>query len=851
MRAPYTLLLALCLPLLPAAGALADLGAAAALLRGGDHAGAQRAASALLVSGTDTGRARVVLGQALEARGEVAEARAAYAAARDDDDRERLDALQAGARLQQLYDGDEASARAVMQQVLASYRADVGRLDVAQRIAAGDAARALARRNPELYRTALDIYEGALARAEATQDVPAQVAAQVALGELLLHRFNNAEALEAFRAALVLDAQDPQALLGLARSMHFDGASGAEEAVGRVLAVNARHTGALALLATLQIESEDYDAAAQTVARGLAVNPRSPPLLTRAAALRFLAGDEAGFEERVEALRRQAPGHHALYETLAEIAAQVRRYERAARFALVAVTLDSESWRGHALLGTNRLRLGDMDSGRRSLEIAFRGDPYDPYTKNALELLDRLDGYRQVRSRRFVLVAEPGEADILGELLLPIAEEAYDFFAEAYGYEPPTPVRIEFYPRHEDFSVRTVGMVGIDIVGVSFGPVVAMDSPSAGVFGPLNFGSVLWHELAHTFHLGMTGARVPRWFSEGLAVFEERRARLGWGNDASAAFVGAWARGELPRPSRLNQTFLRPSTPQVLLHGYYQASLLMELIAREHGFEAIVGMLRSYAAGGTTAQAIRDALGREPEDLDTAFDAFMHERFAAMADALGVEDAAIAGGGSGDGAYPGLLQQAAEAMRAERYQEAKSLLEKAQELLPQLAGSEGSYRPLAEVYEKLGELDAAIGQLQRHIAIDADDIDAHRALAALHERRGEAAAAVGVLQRSLLIQPFEIDGHRRLADLLEGLDEWSTAVGARSAVVSLDDTDPAGSRYLLARAHLKAGDREDAREQVLRSLEAAPMYGDALELLLRIRESGPVPDVQSATGNAR
>jgi len=53
----------------------------------------------------------------------------------------------------------------------------------------------------------------------------------------------------------------------------------------------------------------------------------------------------------------------------------------------------------------------------------------------------------------------------------------------------------------------------------------------------------------------------------------------------------------------------------------------------------------------------------------------------------------------------------------------------------------------------------------------------------------------------------------------------------------LDPGDPAEARYLLARAHHRAGNAPAAKREVLGALESAPMYEAALELLLEIRES--------------
>ena len=94
----------------------------------------------------------------------------------------------------------------------------------------------------------------------------------------------------------------------------------------------------------------------------------------------------------------------------------------------------------------------------------------------------------------------------------------------------PGPVQVEVYPNHEDFAVRTTGMPGLGALGVTFGEVVAMDSPSARKPGDFNWGATLWHEMSHVFILTATNHRVPRWFTEGLAVHEEGVHSAEWRN---------------------------------------------------------------------------------------------------------------------------------------------------------------------------------------------------------------------------------------------------------------------------------------------------------------------------------
>ena len=58
----------------------------------------------------------------------------------------------------------------------------------------------------------------------------------------------------------------------------------------------------------------------------------------------------------------------------------------------------------------------------------------------------------------------------------------------------------------------------------------------------------------------------------------------------------------------------------------------------------------------------------------------------------------------------------------------------------------------------------------------------------------------------------------------------------------LDDTDPAGVHYHLASLLHQAGKPQEARREVLKSLEQAPRFREAHQLLLELLESEkPVP----------
>ncbi|MDQ3698063.1 MAG: tetratricopeptide repeat protein [Gemmatimonadota bacterium] len=745
--------------------------------------------------------------------------------------------------------GERDEARRDFDRFIDIYNAG-GHLSSAQLTAIGTAVRYLGAGDPQLFKDALKAYDEAIA-ADSLDTEP-----RVRLGELFLEKYNSPDAKTELDAVLRLNPSHPRALLGEARRRRFEGSQGAMELVRRSLGVNPNLAPARVLLATLHLDAEDYAQAVSEAERALAVDSGASGGLAILAAARWLQGDRAGHDDaRRRALARN-PRDADLFITLGELSARNRFYQQAVEFARQGTLTDKGAWRAFAVLGVNQLRTGAIADGRKSLETAFAGDPYDVWTKNTLDLLDTFRAYREIRAGRFLFMVDAKEADLLAPYLTELGEEAYASLAERYSYHPPSPIRLELYRSHADFSVRTVGLAGLGALGVSFGTVLAMDSPAARDRGAFNWGSTLWHEVAHTFTLGVTDHRIPRWFSEGLSVYEERRARPAWGADVSLPWLAAFAQGRLVPVSRLNDGFMRPTYPEQVIHSYYQASLVCELIERDWGSRAIGEMLRGYNDGHATADVFRRVLKIEPAAFDTRFDAYVHERFAGPLGALRVkgddasprspdELAARADDDAGD-----LLAQIARAKQlqdAGRADEAVRYFERAKTLFPEHAAPDGPYWSLARIHKEKGALREAAAELSKQAALAEDDYAANVELAALLDTLGDRAGAAQALERAIYISPYDIGVHARLAELASHLGDRAKAVRERRAVVALGPTDRADAYYQLARALHDAGDGPAARREVLRALEEAPSFEAAQELLLTLQRGGGVPGTPGRT----
>ena len=788
-----------------------------------------------------------LLGDLLVELGRPAEAETAFIKALD---LRALDSLSAEASLGiLLFDrGLRTEANVRFEKLITAY--NEGRVRTARDlIAVGRACRYLGAFNPDSFKDALKAFDEAAPLDETHE-------ARIHAGVLFLEKFNSTDARDAFEAVLAVNKSHPRALVGLAAAKDFDGERGVPELLAAALEVNPNLADAHAARSRLLLALEDFDGALEAARKALVANPVSVEALSARASTEYVRGDENAFAATRRIADAAYPKSAELLVAVSEAAARNRLYREASQLAADALKLDPDSSKALASLGQNQLRLGEIEAARLSLERSFKIDPYNVWVKNTLDLMDTFSNYTTTSAGRFTLMIEKGEAGVLAAPMTALANEAMDKLTAKYQYEPKGPVRIEAYPSHADFSVRTVGLAGLGALGVCFGPVVAIDSPQARDRGTFNWGSTLWHELAHVVTLGASGNRVPRWLTEGISVYEERRARPGWGDDLSLEFLLAYRDGLILPLEELNNGFVRPKTREQVGLSYYQASLVVEHIERKYGVDALRKLLLAYKTGATNERAFESVLSRTMKQVDADFQGDLRARLekplpgfprverAAAADIIARPDGRTAletRVANNDRDFLAHLELGLLNHREKREDEALKHLERAAQIWPESAGEESPYFPIARIKRARGDDEGAIAALQSLVARNENHDAARAELSTLLEKRGRGEEALEVLESRVFIYPFDPKLHERRAELASALKRSAELREARLAIVALDPVDKAEAFYQLAVADLEVGDRPAARRNVLRALEVAPRFERAQEFLLKLRREEKMP----------
>lgn len=210
--------------------------------------------------------------------------------------------------------------------------------------------------------------------------------------------------------------------------------------------------------------------------------------------------------------------------------------------------------RTHAATATLLIALGILilialvsawPAGRRNL-IHARSALYAlARARGRADFAESLANWREADSAHFIVRYQAPDADVVN-LILETAEESRIRVTRDFGYAPTEKTLIAVYPTREALRDSFGWPASQSAVGVYWAGAIRLLSPHAWATAAsqeelaLEFrsGGPLVHEYTHLVLDYLTDGNYPRWFTEGLAQWEEYRVTGYVWNDPDGDLTG-------------------------------------------------------------------------------------------------------------------------------------------------------------------------------------------------------------------------------------------------------------------------------------------------------------------------
>jgi tetratricopeptide (TPR) repeat protein len=629
------------------------------------------------------------------------------------------------------------------------------------------------------------------------------------------------EARAMFEEALDMKEDYVPALLAMADvlSDSFD-AKGVEFAE-KALTIDPKAYQAHEILARVALEDNYPDKAADQAKKALAISPNALQALAILATIDQME-DKPG-TEWLNRIFQINPKYGEAYETMGHFFVINRRYDEGIELYRKALELRPDLWTARAQLGVNLMRFGKDEEAFKQLEFIFNNGPTPAQVivRNTLKLLDLTATFDTATTPTTILKTDKKETALIRPYFQAEVDRAMATYEKKYKFKLNAPFRLEVYPNHTDFEVRTMGLPGLGALGVTFGKVVAMDSPSTREPGDFHWAATLWHELSHVYVLSMTDHRVPRWFTEGLAVYEESALSPDWGDRMTPREVKAIQDKKLLGIADLDRGFIHPTYPEQVIVSYFQGGRVLTFIVEKWGFDAVLQMIQGFKDRKDTVEVVKEVLKVSPEDFDKQFFAWLD------ADTKKTVD--------GFKGWTEKMKVLNDAAAKKDWDKVIAEGPELRDIYPDFVERGSAYELLSQAYLEKGDKAKAISALEGFAQHGGRVPALLKKLSDLQAEAGNKQAAAAALEKLNFIYLKDEAAHQKLGDLLMDLGNPKGAAREYGAVVGGGTVDPAGAHYNLARALHAAGQDLEAEDHVFKALEAAPAYKPAQKLLLELK----------------
>ena len=644
------------------------------------------------------------------------------------------------------------------------------------------------------------------------------------------HNDNSNSALEEFQAALEIDPKNAEALLGMAKLEENSFAGDAVKFCQQALEADPKMYQAHELMARIALEDNNEDKARDEANKAVAMSPEALDAMSILATADWLddkptvAPDGTVNTESpwIDRIRQVNPHYGEAYATAANFFVINRRYEEGILYYRKALEVEPTLLSAKSELGISLMRLGREAEAKKLLEECWDADFRDLPTQNTLKLMDSYKNFDDIKTAATSLKIDKKETALLEPYLQDELDTIIATYNKKYKYAIKGQVQVESYPAHEDFAVRTMGMPGLGALGVTFGNVVAMDSPSATdpgrKPGSFHWASTLWHEMSHVYVLQMTDHRVPRWFTEGLAVYEETAIHPEWGDRLDHPSILAIKEKKLLPIAELDRGFIHPTNPEQVIVSYYQGGRVITYIVQKWGYDKVLDMIKDFGNRMTTVDVIKKELNMSPEDFDKQFIPWVEAQTKTTVDGIDqwVKD----------------IRSLNEDVKNKDWGEVIKKAPGIRDVYPDYVEAGSAYEALYDAYMAQNDKAKAMAELKRYSDIGGRDPQLLDTLSQMQIDAGDKMAARTTLLRINEIYLRDDKAHQKLGDLDLEMGDAKGAAREYSAVLALKPVDPAGAHFQLAKALAADHRTAEAKDEVFSALETAPDFKPALKLLL-------------------
>lgn len=533
------------------------------------------------------------------------------------------------------------------------------------------------------------------------------------------------------------------------QSLRERNAAHVDQVLATIRSVNPQHPALRLLNAGLLRLLQQQEDALQVLLQAQKADPDSAPIMAMLAACDAMSADPADLAKRLAQADAMMP-----LESVAQVAAAqsllVTQPPQAIPLLQQAIAR-TPHWNLPRNLLAVALMVGtDTEKARPVLEAAYDLDPFSVETTNYLRLLDRLKTFQTNTTEHFAVRFDPVTDPFLADEVLSYMEGNYTRICGGYKHEPEGRTFIELMPENQDFSVRATGRPWVETYAVTLGPVITIIAPrnSSKTMGQFDWADVLRHEFVHTVTLSQTQGRIPRWFTEGLAVSEQITPL--W-STRYKLLAQAGARDRLLPVNALDQAIVTATNPEL---GYSQGYWICRYVEENKGHQKILDMLDSYRAGLSTNAVFQKVLGVSTPEFDAQFAAWAKSKLKQ----LGLDPAS-------QRELATLSRQGNDLIKQKDYKGACDIWEKAYALCP--VNLQVNQR-LAGLYlhKDINQPEKALPHLH---ALDGDQLKDNRyamRLAKLYLQLGRPKDALASAQRACRIHPYDADARQLLVQAL-------------------------------------------------------------------------------------